>query len=106
MLHPVERIDLVEIVPEVHALAARWFAETNHGVHADPRTRIVVEDGRNHMRATAERYDVVVADLFSPWNPGIGALYAREHFEAVREHLSELLSKLRVELLDGSYRPG
>jgi spermidine synthase len=40
------------------------------------------------MRATAERYDVVIADLFSPWNPGIGALYAREHFEAVREHLA------------------
>jgi spermidine synthase len=88
VLHPVEHIDLVEIVPEVHALAARWFAESNHGVHADPRTRVVVEDGRNHLRATRERYDVVVADLFSPWNPGIGALYAREHFAAVREHLA------------------
>ena len=30
----------------------------------------------------------------------------RQSIEAVREHLSELLSKLRVELLDGSYRPG
>jgi len=88
VLHPVEEIVLVEIVPEVQELAARWFADRNHGVHHDPRTRLVVEDGRNHLRATRERYDVVVADLFSPWNPGIGSLYTREHFEAVRDHLT------------------
>jgi hypothetical protein len=88
VLHPVERIDLVEIVPEVHALAAKWFADSNHAVHADPRTRVVVEDGRNHLRATRERYDVVVADLFSPWNPGAGSLYTAEHFQAIRDHLA------------------
>ncbi len=88
VLHPVEHIDLVEIVPEVHALAAEWFAATNHHVHADPRTRVVVEDGRNHLRATRERYDVIVADLFSPWNPGVGSLYTEEHFRAVRDHLA------------------
>ncbi len=88
VLHPVEHIDLIEIVPEVHALAAQWFAETNHHVHADPRTRVVVEDGRNHLRATRERYDVIVADLFSPWNPGVGSLYTTEHFRAVRDHLA------------------
>jgi len=88
VLHPVEQIVLVEIVPEVQEMAALWFADRNRGVHRDPRTRLVVEDGRNHLRATRERYDVVVADLFSPWNPGIGSLYTREHFEAVREHLA------------------
>jgi spermidine synthase len=88
VLHPVEEIALVEIVPEVQDLAARWFGEFNHRVYDDPRTRRVVEDGRNHLRATRARYDVIVADLFSPWNPGIGALYAREHFEAVRRRLA------------------
>ena len=37
VLHPVEHIDLIEIVPEVHALAAKWFADTNHArAHATP----------------------------------------------------------------------
>jgi spermidine synthase len=89
VLHPVERIELVDIVPEVHGLAATWFAPWNRGVHRDPRTRLLVEDGRNHVRATPARYDVIFADLFVPWHPGAGALYAREHFEAVRDHLSE-----------------
>jgi spermidine synthase len=88
VLHPVESIALIEIVPEVHALAAEWFAESSRGVHRDPRTRLVVEDGRNHLRAAPERYDVVVADLFVPWRPGVGSLYSREHFEAVRDHLA------------------
>jgi hypothetical protein len=86
--HPVERIDLVDIVPDVHPLAAAWFAPWNRGVHADPRTRLLVEDGRTHVRATPERYDAIVADLFVPWHPGAGSLYAREHFEAVRARLA------------------
>ncbi len=88
VLHPVESIVLVEIVPEVMDLASTHFGSTTRGLYGDPRTRRVVEDGRNHLRAAPERYDVVVADLFVPWRPGVGAMYAREHFRAVREHLA------------------
>jgi spermidine synthase len=87
--HPVEEIVLVELVPEVQELAAEYFGFATRGVHSDPRTRLVVEDGRNHLRAVPERYDVVVADLFVPWRPGVGSLYTREHFQAVRDHLTQ-----------------
>jgi spermidine synthase len=86
--HPVEEIVLVEIVPAIQALAAEYFDEANRGVHSDPRTRLVVEDGRNHVRAAPEKYDVIVADLFVPWRAGVGSLYTREHFEAVKNHLT------------------
>jgi spermidine synthase len=86
--HPVEEIVLVELVPEVRELAAEHFAYGNRQVYSDPRTRVVVEDGRNHLRATSERYDVINADLFSAWRPGVGSLYTREHFESVRERLT------------------
>lgn len=88
VLHDVEEIGLVEIIPAVHDLAAEHFAASNRDVYRDPRARRIVEDGRNHLRATDETYDVIVGDLFSPWRPGVGALYAREHFEAVRERLT------------------
>ncbi len=86
--HPVQHIELGDSGPEVPSLAARFFAPWNRGVHGDPRTRLLVEDGRNHVRATPALYDVIFADLFVPWHPGAGSLYAREHFEAVRDHLS------------------
>jgi spermidine synthase len=88
VLHPLDEIVLVEIVPEVQRFAAEHFAESNRGVHRDPRTRLVLEDGRNHLRATRDRYDVIVADLFVPWRAGAGSLYSREHFEAVKARLS------------------
>jgi spermidine synthase len=40
------------------------------------------------VRATRDRFDVIVADLFVPWQAGTGALYAREHFAAARARLA------------------
>jgi len=89
VLHPLERIDLVELVPAVQELGARHFTATNRNVHHDPRTRLVVEDGRNHLRTTAERYDVVVEDCFVPFQPGAASMYTRDHYEEVRARLTE-----------------
>lgn len=86
--HPLEDIVLVELVPEVQEFAAVHFAEANLGVYSDPRTRVVVEDGRNHLRAVPERYDTIVTDLLVPWRPGVSSLYTRDHFEAARDHLA------------------
>jgi spermidine synthase len=88
LLHPVDEIVLVELVPEVQELAAEHFADANRGVYTDPRTRVVVEDGRNHIRGAQELYDVIVTDLFVPQRPGVGAMYSVEHFEAVRRRLA------------------
>jgi spermidine synthase len=88
VLHPLDRITLVELVPEVQRLAARHFAALNRGVYDDPRTRVVVEDGRNHIRATHERYDAIVMDLFVPQRPGVGSMYTRGSFTAAAARLT------------------
>jgi spermidine synthase len=87
--HPVQRIDLIEIVPEVQELAARHFAHVNRGVHHEPRTRRITEDGRNHLRATRERYDVIVEDCFVPYHPSAASMYTQDHYAEARERLSE-----------------
>lgn len=89
VLHPVEQIDLIELVPEVQMLASAYFGPHNRDVYHDPRTRIIVEDGRNHLRATAETYDVIVADLFVPWRQGVGSMYSIDHFESVADRLAD-----------------
>jgi len=87
LAHPIESLTVVELIPGVARAAARWFGDANRGVYADPRTQIVLDDARNYLRWTHDRFDVVVADLFVPWQAGAGALYTREHFEAVRARL-------------------
>lgn len=86
--HPVDRVVVTEIVPEIVEVARDHFAEHVNGLFEDPRVRIVTEDGRNYLRGTRERFDVVVADLFMPWKAGVGSLYTREHYRAARARLT------------------
>ncbi len=84
----VEHITLVELVPGVAAAAHEYFGDLNRGVYADAKSEVVLDDARNFLRATSARFDVIVGDLFVPWQAGTGALYAREHFAAARAHLA------------------
>jgi spermidine synthase len=88
LLHPIEHLALVELVPGVARAARRHFAPWNRGVYGDARSEVVLDDGRNFVRASSEHFDVLVADLFVPWQSGAAALYTREHFAAARERLS------------------
>jgi spermidine synthase len=84
---PVERAVAVEIVPGVVDVLPE-FAPWNRAFFRDPRVELVVADGRNHLRGTRERFDVVIGDLFVPWHAGTGDLYALEHFDAVAKRLA------------------
>ena len=89
LAQPLESLTLVELMPGVAEAAAHFLSPQNRGVHLDPRVRVVLDDARNYVRATQERFDLVVADLFVPWRAGTGSLYTREHFEAVRARLTQ-----------------
>jgi spermidine synthase len=79
------QVQAVELLPEV----ARASAEFSSVLESERRPRIAVADARRFVRASSERYDVIVADLFHPARSGAGALYSAEHFGAVRERLAD-----------------
>jgi spermidine synthase len=83
---PVRRVLAIELLREV--LESTVYMEANRGVLADPRVETLVADGRNHLYATAERFDVIVGDLFVPWHAGTGYLYTAEHFRGVSRRLA------------------
>jgi spermidine synthase len=89
---PDLEVDALEIVPEVIEMLP-WFAESNLALaeraRGGERVRLLAVDGRHFVRATPRRYDVVVGDLFLPYRAGEGAMYTREHFEAVRGALAD-----------------
>jgi spermidine synthase len=80
--------DGVELVPEVVESFA-LFERSTPRLGRDQNLRIHIADARRFVRATREQYDVIVADLYHPSVDGSGALYAREHFAAIRERLAE-----------------
>lgn len=86
--HPGLVTDGVELVPEV-VDSFPLFASSAPQLGRNPDIDIHVADARRFVQAPGERYDVIVADLYHPSVDGSGALYAREHFAAVRDRLAE-----------------
>ena len=78
---------MLEISPEV-VEASRFFEADNHRALADPRTRLVVGDGRSHLLLGDEQYDVIVSEPSNPWMAGIASLFTREFFEARESRLT------------------
>ena len=54
LTHSIERADVLEISPEV-VEASHFFDAENHGAVGDPRTRVIVGDGRSHLLLTRDR---------------------------------------------------
>ncbi len=86
--YPVERIDTVEIEPAMVEVASTFFAEANQHALDDPRHRVIIEDGRNHVAFTDSKYDVLISQPSNPWIVGISNLFTREFFELAKARMN------------------
>src|SRR5262249_26934431 len=78
----VERIRVIELAPEMVA-AHGYLKEITGDVLADPRIRLRVDDARNFMTLSEEKFDVITADPIHPRITGVGYLYTREYYESI-----------------------
>ncbi|NLP05229.1 hypothetical protein GX411_04705, partial [Candidatus Fermentibacteria bacterium] len=83
----VERLDCVEINPAVIE-ASGPFEAHNHGVISFGSSRLVIEDGRNHLAGTTAVYDVITEEPMHPALSGVVNLYTREYYRLAWERLS------------------
>lgn len=85
--HPISSVSVLEISPEV-VEASRFFEQENHHALSDPRTRVIVGDGRTHLMLGTQTYDVIVSEPSNPWMAGIASLFTREFFDGARARLA------------------
>jgi spermidine synthase len=83
----VENLDCVEINASVTA-AASFFSGHNHGVLSNSVTRLIIEDGRNHLLGTGMVYDVITEEPMHPALAGVVSLYTREYYLLARDRLA------------------
>jgi spermidine synthase len=83
----VERIDCVEIEPAV-IRAAAYLEPLNRGVLRDPRLRVVLDDARNFLLTTREKYDLIISEPSNPWIAGVATLFTGEYYRAARARLA------------------
>jgi spermidine synthase len=82
----VERVDCVEIEPAVLE-AAPYLEELNRGVYTHAKVRVILDDARNYLMATGERYDVIISEPSYLWSAGVANLFTQEFYRQARQHL-------------------
>jgi spermidine synthase len=87
LTHPLAEVHVLEISQGV-VEASRFFEAENNRALADPRTRLIVGDGRTHLMLGRQSYDVIVSEPSNPWMAGIASLFTREFFEGARDRLT------------------
>src|SRR5688572_12492282 len=87
LTHPLDQATVLEISREV-VDASKYFEAENHAALADPRTQLIVGDGRTHLMLGRQQYDVIVSEPSNPWMAGIASLFTREFFQGARDRLA------------------
>lgn len=83
----IRQLDVVDLNDKVFE-TAQEFSATHYDVHLDPRVRFIHDDGRNFLRITDEKYDLITSEPPPPMAAGAYRLYSREYYEEILQHLT------------------
>lgn len=82
------RTDAVELSPSVPAQMGAFYADAAQ-VLKNPTGRVIIADGRNYVRLSSDRYDIIVVDPPPPVeSAGTVVLYTSEFFAEAKQRLT------------------
>jgi len=84
----VNRLDCVEINPEISG-AAKYFIDENFDVLNNPRLNLIIEDGRNFLLSSTQKYDLISADATHPTGADSWVLFTREFYSLCKTRLNK-----------------
>jgi spermidine synthase len=86
-IHGVD-VDVVELSPGVRSVS-RWFTGYNDNVLSDPRVHLRIDDGRNYVLGTQQKYDVIQAGIIHPGlNSGNAGFYSLDFYQQCKRILN------------------
>ncbi len=85
----VERIVLVELDPEMFALAMDnpHVFKLNEGSLEHPKVEKITQDAVVYLQESSEQFDLIISDLPDPTNESLSRLYSRAFFRLAKRHL-------------------
>ena len=83
-----ETIDVVDVSPDILAMAPVVFPDPREQPLADPRVQVHVEDGRYFLQATDRRFNLITGEPPPHHLAGVVNLYSREYFQLLRSRLT------------------
>ncbi len=84
----VTQVDNVDISKTV-IKGASHFKKENRDVLHNPKSKIIIDDGRSYLEVTTKKYDVITEEPMHPSLAGVVNLYTKEYYELAKSHLKE-----------------
>jgi spermidine synthase len=75
-------VSVADVVDFSRSSRPAYFKQNDDVLHAE--VRLLVTDGRSHLRLTPRHYDLIVSEPSNPWMSGVAALFTKEFFDEVR----------------------
>jgi spermidine synthase len=87
--HPVSRIDYAELDPLIIRTLDAISPPSIKAEWHDPRVFVYTNDGRNHLRITERKYDVILIGLSNPSDLQANRLFTVEFFHLAKKRINE-----------------
>jgi spermidine synthase/tetratricopeptide (TPR) repeat protein len=84
----VKHLTIVDLESSV-VEAASLLSEENNGLLSNPKSHVVIDDGRNYLMMSHRKWPVIVSDATHPKSGDSWVLYTQEFYGLVREHLTD-----------------
>ncbi len=84
----IKRIVICEIEPVIPPISTEYFKEQDYDVMHNQRTQIIYDDARHFVLTTREKFDIIASDPLDVFVKGTAALYSKEYFEVIKQHLN------------------
>ena len=83
----VKNLKLIEISPEMIE-AHKLNPEISGNALSNSKLEIVIDDARNYINMSNQKFDVITASLNHPRITGAGSLFAKEYYEILKDKLN------------------
>ncbi len=82
----VDKVEVVELEPAIGELAGA-FSAVNRGMFENPKVHLRYGDGREWIRTSKGRWDLILSQPSNPYRAGVADLFSRDFYRSVRQRL-------------------
>lgn len=85
----ISKLDLVEINPSVIRLTNKWLSRSNNNVLSDESVRVILDDGRNYVRYTDQKYDLITLEPLQMYQKGTVNFYTDDFYREAKRRMND-----------------
>ncbi|MBN1983675.1 MAG: fused MFS/spermidine synthase, partial [Chitinivibrionales bacterium] len=77
LYYPINHLTCVDIEKELYPLIKKHFSAD---WSSDPRVSLVVDDGKNYLKHSTERFDIISVEVGQTFRPGLASFYTKDFY--------------------------